>query len=284
MPTMKSKPDWLRASISSNAVGVDRKANGGLGILRGYVIAQAGPFKSDGRGEFDRDSLMEIVSLGNAEPHGLKSRFTHPDMSNDGAGKFLGRGHDLRMDKAVDARTRKTVDAVRGDLHFDKTAHDPPPEGGGTPLGIYVMNLAESDPNALSSSIVVQADLEYRIEKDGTEKTGDDGEPLPPLWRPTVLHASDIVDTGDAVDGLLSSRLDVERLPLSVLWKGGQMLDAIFEGQSREVIEERVKAYFDRYLDRKFGETKKIDRPNIDARRLAMDEMKLLVGKIREAG
>lgn len=276
MKTMKAQPEWLRASIKSSAVGVDRENN----ILRGYVVAQAGPFKSDGRGEFDKQALQSIVSLGNAKSGGLKSRFTHPDMSNDGLGKFLGRGHDFRMDKAIDERTGKTVDAVRADLHFDKTSLDTPPEGG-KPLGLYVMDLAESDPNAISSSIVVTADQEYRLEKDGTKQRGEDGNVLPPLWRPTALHASDIVDVGDAVDGLLSANLDIERLPLSVLWKGAQLLDAVFLDQPRDVIEARLKAYVERYLNRKFGEpTPAGPTPNIDARRIRMEEARIALAKL----
>ena len=272
MRTMKATPDYLRASIKSPPGSVDREKN----VLRGYVIAQAGPFKSDGRGEFDRAALEAIVSLGNSKSGGLKSRFTHPDMSNDGLGKFLGRARDLRMDKAKDARTGKTVDAVRGDLYFDKTALDTPPEGG-KPLGLYVMDLAESDPDALSSSIVVTADQEYRREKDGTLMTDEDGMELPPLWRPTALHASDIVDTGDAVDGLLSANIDLERLPLSVLWKGSQLLDAVFLDQPRDVIEARLAAYVQRYLDRKFGEQPPAEpTPALDARRQKMEAMNVL--------
>lgn len=276
MPQMKSTPDWLKAASKGAPIGVDREHS----ILRGYVIAQEGPFKSDGRGEFDKQSLEAIITLGNAKPGGLKSRFTHPDMSNDGLGKFLGRAKDLRMDKATDARTGKRVLAVRGDLHFDKTALDTPPEGG-KPLGEYVMDLAESDPDALSSSIVVQADQEYRLEKDGTPKKDERGEPLPPLWRPTVLHASDIVDTGDAVDGLLSAKVDVERLPLAVLWKGEQLLDAVFLDQPRDVIEARLTAYVQRYLNRKFGEPEPPPKtPQLDARRLRMEEMAVALRRV----
>ncbi len=274
---MKPKPEWLRASIKSPSIGVDREKN----ILRGYVIAQAGPFKSDGRGEFDRAALESIVALGNAKNGGLKSRFTHPDMSNDGLGKFLGRAHGLRMDKAKDARTGKTVDAVRGDLHFDKTALDTPPEGG-KPLGLYVMDLAESDPESLSSSIVVQADQEYRQKKDGTLETDAEGNTLPPLWRPTVLHASDIVDTGDAVDGLLSADIDLERLPLSVLWKGAQLLDAVFLDQPRDVIEQRLSDYVKRYLDRKFGEPEPTGpTPALDLRRQRMEAANVTLRKLQ---
>lgn len=275
MPAMKSQPDWLRASIKSAAIGVDREKN----VLRGYVIAQEGPFKSDGRGEFDRAAIAKIVELGNAKNGGLKSRFTHPDMSNDGLGKFLGRARDLRMDKAIDARTGKTVAAVRGDLYFDKTALDTPPEGG-KPLGLYVMDLAESDPDALSSSIVVVADQEPRKTKDGKLATDEQGNELPPLWRPKELHASDIVDTGDAVDGLLSAgNIDIERLPLSVLWKGSQLLDAVFLDQPRDVVEARLKAYIDRYLNRKFGEPE--PAPSLTKWRERMQEMEVAMRKVK---
>jgi len=279
MPVLKATTNWLRASISSSSIGVDRKAN----VLRGYVIAQAGPFKSDGRGEFDRQALEAIVSLGNAKNGGLKSRFTHPDMSNDGLGKFLGRARDLRMDTAIDARTGKKVPAARGDLHFDKTALDTPPEGG-KPLGLYVMDLAESDADALSSSIVVQADQEQRLNKDGTATTDDDGNPLPPLWRPTALHASDIVDTGDAVDGLLSTSIDVEQLPLSVLWKGEKLLDAVFLDQPRDAVEARLMAYVLRYLNRKFGEPEPAPAtPRLAERLHKSQEMAVAVRKMLTA-
>jgi len=274
---MTATSSWLRASISSSSIGVDRKAN----ILRGYVVAQAGPFKSDGRGEFDLQALEAIATLGNAKSSGLKSRFTHPDMSNDGAGKFLGRARNLRLDKTTDARTGKRVDAVRGDLHFDKTALEPSPEGGSKPLGIYVMDLAESDPDALSSSIVVQADKEERLNKDGSSQVDKDGRPLPPLWRPTALHASDIVDTGDAVDGLLSASIDIEQLPLSVLWKGEQLLDAVFLDQPRDVIEARLLAYVTRYLNRKFGEPEPIPAtPRLAERINRQQEMAIAARKM----
>src|SRR5262245_5501711 len=193
----KAETHWLRAGVAGKPEGVDRAA----GMLRGYVVAQLGPFKSDGRGEFDDKSLEMIVELGNAAPKGLKSRLGHPTLSEDGIGKHLGRSRDYRMGKALDARTGKMVKAVRGDLVFDSSAHDTP-HGD---LAGYIMNLAESDPLALSSSLVLETDQVMRLEEDGTPKLGPDGEPLPPLWRPTKLHASDIVDTGDAVDGLLSA-------------------------------------------------------------------------------
>lgn len=250
---MPAEPKWLRTTFAGRPVGVDRKAN----VLQGFVAAQLGPFKTPGRGEFDLPALKEIVRLGNASPAGMKMRFSHPDMSNDGLGSFLGRAKNWSLGMAMDARLGKTVAAARADGHMDPTAMDTPPKGG-KPLGQYVLDLAESDPEALSSSLVLNADETFRLKKDGTPETDKAGEPLPPLWWPTHLHAADIVDTGDAVDGLLSAQLSVDGLPLSELWRGAKMLDSVFAGQPRSVIEARVQDYLARYLDRKFGARPKL--------------------------
>jgi hypothetical protein len=260
MPQFNLKPRWESLKVSGRPVGIDREN----GILRGYVVAQEGPFKSEGRGEFDQQSLESIVALMNKNASGTKSRFTHPDMSNDGLGKFLGRAHNPAMSTATDERTGKEVKAVRADLHLNKTALETPIEGG-KPLGVYVMDLAESDPSALSSSIVVSVDREYRLEKDGTRSRDANGNDLPPLWRPKQIHASDIVDTGDAVDGLLSAGVDVDGLPLAALWRGTELLDSVFADQSEDVVRARLLAWTDRYLSGRFGEKPGVQ--TIDPRR-----------------
>lgn len=43
-------------------IGVDEKS-GKAGVVWGCVIAQAGDFKSEGRGAFDESSLNEIIKL-----------------------------------------------------------------------------------------------------------------------------------------------------------------------------------------------------------------------------
>lgn len=268
MLKMPPEPKWLSARVAGRPVGVDRKAN----ALLGYVVAQEGPFKSDGRGEFDEAALREIVRLGNAAPGGLKSRFTHPDMSSDGLGKFLGRARDFSLSTVRDARTGKEVKAVRADLHFDASAAATPSGD----LAGYVLTLAESDPDALSSSLVLCPDEEFRLNPDGTRAKGPGGEPLPPLWRPKVLHASDLVDSGDAVDGLLSASLSADGLPLSQLWRGAQLLDTVFVGQARSVVEARCLAYLGRYLERKFGPpASPVPTPRLDALRLRLDAVDL---------
>lgn len=249
MPAFNLKPTWQALKAQGAPKSIDRES----GIIRGYVVAQLGPFKSRGRGEFDEKSLDAIIELMSKNPTGTKSRFTHPGMSSDGLGKFLGRARDPIMSTTLDERTGKTVKAVRADLHFNRTALETPIEGG-KPLGVYVMDLAESDPSALSSSLVLRADEEYRLEEDGTPTRDENDERLPPLWRPKIIHASDVVDTGDAVDGLLSAGVDVDGLPLAALWRGTEMLDSVFADQPEAVVRARLTAWTDRYLAERFGE------------------------------
>lgn len=226
-------PLWLRAVARGAPRGVDRERN----IINGYSVAELGAFKSVGRGEFDNAALSTIVKLMNESPKGVKVRFTHPTLSNDGLGTFLGRAKNSRLDGSM----------VRADLHLDKTSFNTP----NGDLGGYVMDLAESDPEAMSSSLVLDAEEEYRLERDGTPKKDKDGNMLPPLWRPTKIHASDIVDTGDAVH---SGFLSAEGLADKDVRYGAALLDRVFAGQTRRVVRARAEAWLDRYLTYRFGE------------------------------
>lgn len=244
------EPQMLRASTFGRPVKVDREKN----VLRGYVVAQSGPFKSEGRGEFNEEGLRLLEGLGNGAKQGIRSRFTHPTLCEDGLGNYLGRARDFFLSEAM-AADGSIVPAVRADLFFDETAMQTPPKGG-KPLGVYVMDLAESDPDALSSSIVVKPRKVYRKKADGTLEMGADGEELPPLWYPEKLLGSDIVDTGDAVDGLLS----IDGLRDEELRKGAALLDGLFDGKSREEIAERLTGWLDRYLNLRFGELSEDDK------------------------
>jgi hypothetical protein len=182
-------PGWERLDVAAPALGVDRRAR----VIRGVVVAQAGAFRTPGRGEFDAASLAAIVAQINAQPKGLKSRFTHPSLGGDGLGSFLGRAANARLDG----------DKVRADLHLAKSASKTP-KGD---LADYVMTLVEEDAGALGSSLVLQADKERRTDKGGRPMLSAGGAELPPLWRPTAIHAVDLVDEGEAVrDGLLSAQ------------------------------------------------------------------------------
>jgi hypothetical protein len=238
---MPIQPTVLRPSVAPtiSATGVDRENK----VLRNYVVAQLGRFK-DWRGEFTLEGLNAIVNIMNSKPKGVKSRFTHPTMSDDGLGKHLGRSRDAFLDKAVDAKTGQEVPAVRASLYFDPTALKVPP-GGGTPYGEYIMNLAESDPDAFSSSIAMMPDdLEELPQLDaetGKVLKDEQGREFPPIWIPKDLHASDLVDTGDAVDGVLSIDDPVRN--------GCAILNRVFDGQPYEVTRERVLSWLDKYLN-----------------------------------
>lgn len=227
---------YLRAS-ARGAIGVDRDAK----VIRGYVMAQKGLFKSEGRGQFDDRSLDLIVKLANQAPlrdRGLRSRWTHPTLSADGLGKHLGRAYNVRRDG----------DKVRGDLHLSETAFEGNPNGN---LGQYVLDLAEEDPDAISSSLVLDTDYEFLRDDKGRAKKDADGNEIPPVWLPKKLFASDIVDTGDAVDGLLS----IDGLPDAIVRRATEMIDAQFgEEVSREVLTERMLSWFAKYLELRYGD------------------------------
>lgn len=115
------------------------------GIIRGLSVATIGEAK--GRGFWlDSTFLAQTLAAINADPAGKKSRFTHPSMSADGLGSFLGR--------TTNATLSADGQRVLADLHIDPAAHISP-EGN---LAAYVMKLAETDPAAFGTSIVFQYD------------------------------------------------------------------------------------------------------------------------------
>lgn len=251
-PGPPAETEWLKAATPGRPIRVDRESN----IVLGYVVAQGEPFKTLGRGEFDKNALKEIVKLMKAAPNGLKVRFQHPTESDDGLGKFLGRARNPRLDTITerDSEGRRKDDeiaVVRADLHFDSTSLEEP-VGGGRPLGDYVMALAESDPDAFSTSLTLTVELEYRIDKKGRPLKDEEGNELPPLWRPQALHSSDVVDTGDAVDGFLSSSVD--GVAGGLVHQGVRLLDRQFKNKSAAFVRERCIAWLDRYLDYRYGE------------------------------
>lgn len=259
MPRLEAETDWLRVR-SSGAIGVDREAK----VLRGYVVAQEGPFKTKGRGEFDGRSLETIQRLMAANELGTKARLSHPTLSSDGVGTFLGRAKNPRLSSTTVERNGKRIEvqAVRADLHFDESAAITP-KGN---LAEYVLTLAESDPAALSSSLVLRADQEQRLDEKKQPIRDDKGERLPPLWRPTAIHASDIVDTGEAVDGLLSAG---GLLPDSVVRLGAELIDEAFPDAPRDVVAARLNAWIAEYLSARYGddESPPLRAPNWERRK-----------------
>lgn len=255
---LPEKSEWLRAEVSSRAIAVDREAN----VLRGMVIAQEGTFKTEGRGAFDLKALKQMKAMINKMPLGLKSNFGHPNDSGDRAsepGWHLGRVKSPFIDVLRLKRDGEEVlvNALRGDLHLDKTALEEPPQGG-KPRGVYLMDLAESDPDALSSSLQIKpTKVEQTDDKGNPAMDQTTGQPLPPFWYPEELHASDVVNTGDAVDGILSS----EDLGDNVIRQATALLNRQFPNATREVIHARCVSFLNRALDNRFGKVESDETP-----------------------
>jgi hypothetical protein len=242
-----AEPEWLRAGVKSRDIGVDRENR----VILGFVVAQEGPFKSEGRGEFDDKSLKKIVTLMRQNEGGTKARFGHPTLSDDGLGKYLGRAKNPRLDTVTVKRDGGIVSllAVRADLHIAEVAMQP--SASGFSLGEHVLDRAEEDPDSFSSSLVLRVDTEERLDKDGRPLLDANGQPLPPLWRPLAIHATDVVDTGDAVDGFLSAELG---LPDAMLRQGYDLFMGFLPNSPRDVVEARLQSWLGKALDARFGE------------------------------
>lgn len=191
--------EMLRAApVSANAKGVDKENN----IITGYIVAQLGTFKT-GRGEFSQDSLKQIVKLMNGSPDGVPVNYGH--QSDPGAGQtldaFLGMSKNARVDG----------NAVRADLHFlpDSTGRVE-----------KLMQRAEHAPSSFGSSLVLQADKQFRLDNRGHRKLDATGQPLPPVWMPLAILGSDVVSVGDAVHSgfLAAEETDADEL-LRARWR-----------------------------------------------------------------
>lgn len=177
--------EYLRAGVASGQpIGVDEEAK----VIRGYVVAQLGQFKT-GRGEFDVSGLEAIVRLINAQPDGIVVNYGHhQDVgSPDAMDAFLGRARNARIDR----------DRVRADLHFNDVAFMS--HTGGTSRGERLLQRAKTDPGSFASSLVLAAD------KRPPARRGN-----PPTWHPVAIQSSDLVYVGDAVHGGILSANDPE--------------------------------------------------------------------------
>lgn len=147
----------------------------------------------------DETSIGQIVALGNAKRSGVKSRFTHPGLSSDGLGKFLGRIRDLRSENG------KAI----GDLHLSDLAFKSP-DGN---LGDYVLDAADEDPEAFGFSIVFDGHGVWKLDDGSEMPLGNDGRPEnalndKPIVRIEELAACDLVDEPAANrDGMFSKHL-----------------------------------------------------------------------------
>jgi hypothetical protein len=187
------------------------QVDGQAGIISGCSIAVAG----EAAGHqliFDQTSLRQLLDIGNSRQGGIKSRFTHPGLSEDGLGKFLGRMKNFRL----------ANDRLVGDLHLSNISANTP-HGN---LKDYILTLAKEDPAAFGISVVV--DLEkFWIDLAGKETPTKEQKPEVVKYKFPVARILSFV-AADAVDepalnpaGLFNARGD--------LVASNQVADEVFQ-------------------------------------------------------
>jgi hypothetical protein len=202
---MSDRKKYMRAGIyrgiQDGAAGVDRKGK----VIRGFAVMSKGNVKDMRGWEIDNTTLEQIVEAGNAYKMGLKCRFGHPNMSGSALGTFLGRIKNFRVEG----------DVARADLFFSDSAFRTP-DGD---LAGYVMDLAEQDPDAFGTSVVLRDfELEARLDENGEPEKDEKGEELPPLLRVKGLSAVDAVDDPAANDGMFGQKFFSESvIPSAVM-------------------------------------------------------------------
>lgn len=173
------------------------------GLISGVSVITRG--EALGHGVWiDATMLEQTAEAINATSKGIKSRFTHPSISDDGLGRHVGRvfGASVQGDQVI------------ADQHFSKSGHATP-DGD---LAGYLLNLAEEDPEAYGLSIVFKFD-EDAMDQFTDRHVGQDGsfrspDPLNtqnfPHVRLAEIRAVDAVDEPAAnPDGLFSRKNDL---------------------------------------------------------------------------
>lgn len=183
----------LRAAApasTESAPRIDRDA----GVIRGVAVMTTG----EARGHnmvVDAVTLSATADLINAKPEGVKSRFTHPGMCDDGMGKKLGTVKNARV----------VGDQVVADLHFSGSASKTPSGD----LAGYVLERAEESAGDFGLSVVVTGKTAWRVPGGVEVMTRErpvNADSDKPYLRPTSLAAVDVVDEPAAnPSGLLAA-------------------------------------------------------------------------------
>lgn len=240
---------------TSKAKAIDR-AGGDYegGLIRGFAVVTRGEALGHGMW-IDAAFLKQTADAINAESEGQKSRFTHPGLSSDGLGKFLGRTKNATVNG----------DVVHADQHFATSAHKTP-DGD---LAGYVMDRAEEDPASFGASISflrdADAEDEFIIAQGGAieyDRFGDrivSGFTSPdqfntnnlPHARLKELWAVDVVDDPAANPNGLFHRgqeiaTEAESLAAYTLGLSSNRPDAVHLG----IDPDRASQFIARFLDR----------------------------------
>jgi len=147
---LESAPSLYRSDVARGlAAGSEVSTAGGrygAGLVEGFAVITRG--EALGHGFWiDQEFVSQVNQALAGNRSGVKSRFTHPDLSGDGLAKGLGR---------VFFRDSESSDVARGDLHLWESSRKSP-DGD---LGGYVLERAKEDPESFGASISFVYDIE----------------------------------------------------------------------------------------------------------------------------
>ena len=211
------------------------------GIIKGLSLCARGEALGHGL-HLDSQFIEDLAEAAESAANGIKCRFRHPGMCSDGLGSYLGRIY----------YTGHTDNAVYGDLHFSKSAHDTP-DGD---LANYVMQLAE-DPDMAGLSIVFERDfdleeefLQQNTDEDGNFQSPDESnESQYRHARLALLKACDVVDSPAAnPSGLFHDPIHNEALAIANYVVG--VTEEVPYLSKFEIGPDKVKGFIDSYLSR----------------------------------
>lgn len=244
--TLATEPKYFRSSVlraSTSTPSVDRSGGyAGAGVIRNVSFITQG--EALGHDVWiDSEFTAAVANAVNANAKGVKVRFTHPSLSGDGFGKFLGRAMDARVEG----------DQVVGDIHFSKAAHDSP-DGD---LASYVMTLAENEPEMFGMSIAFSPDWDA-MEEFAQQHTVDQDFQTPDASneknllhvRLGELRAVDAVDEPAAnPNGLFHGKQNAAAEADAVLSYALGLSDEKPETQMFSVDADRVKGFVARFCE-----------------------------------
>lgn len=233
MPQIDTAPqsDMFRTEVSTGAERVDRKAK----VIYGASLMQEGDVNDDRDWTVDSGTLANALDLMQQSNAGSKARFTHPNMSADGMGTFLGRWKNPRIDG----------DNLRADLHLAEAAFKSP----NGDLGTYVMDLADEDPESFGLSLATRINNEamkkIRLEKQAADENWKGRTPL----RFRAVHAADVVDDPAATRGGFFSLSEVDNRNLPA--QATALLNSYFADAEPDVVSARINGFLTTYFQSK---------------------------------
>ena len=213
---LRSTPHFFENSITQR---IDKDN----AIIYGVTAMQSG-VEAIGHGVMaDSKTLEVMVNLGNAQPNGVRSRFGHPGMSENAAGKKVAMARNFRVDGDKLVHDSYMLSSARKSPVFSQDPIE------------FLLDVAENAPQEMGESVVIMADAVWTLD-DGREidpnervegvKYDEHHRPLNattplPVLRPQTFAYVDFVNEGALThDGLFSASI----------------ADTIFAGTSSEYL------------------------------------------------